>query len=79
MDSTGLLVLLAYAGVIVNASMLAVIDPTYLLQTISSSLTLLVTTLYVVGSRCHKASMLNQLRIAMKEGKFITCEPFEIS
>lgn len=78
-DHTGLLILLAYAGVVVNASLLVFVDTTYLMLVVLSSLALLVMTLLILASKCHKPSMLNQFRCAMRDKTWLTCEPYEIS
>tara|TARA_B110001450_G_scaffold179082_1_gene167317 strand:- start:1594 stop:2382 length:789 start_codon:yes stop_codon:yes gene_type:complete len=76
-DHAGLLTLLAFAGVVVNASALVFVHPSSLLLTSFSSLILLALVLLIACIRCTKTSLLSQLRQAMREGTWILCMSYQ--
>ena len=76
-DRLGLLALLAYVGIVVNASVLVFLDPTLLLLVGFSSTTLLGATLLIAGIDCINTSMLSNFRSAMKDGSFLLCQSYE--
>ena len=77
LDRLALLGLLAYVGVIVNASALVYLDPTLLLLVGFSSVTLLGATLLIAGIDCIDTSLLSNFRSAMKDGSFLLCQSYE--
>ena len=77
-DHAGLLTLLAFAGVVVNAAALVVTQPTLLLLVGSSSTVLLGATLCICARQRVCCSLLHQLRGAMTSGSWIACLPYEM-
>ena len=75
-DRVMLLTTLAYAGVIVNATVLVHLDPSRLLLVGGSSLALLANTMILVGVCEVGTSMLGLLRNAMRTRSLITCKTF---
>lgn len=78
LDMPRLLILLAWAGVIVNTSLVVYIDATLLVLTLSSALAFLLVTLFTFGSECAQPSLASQLRDAINGGKLISCETFVV-
>ena len=77
-DALMLLSLLAYVGVVVNASILVYLDPEYLLVVGASSLALLAVTMIVAGICEIKTSLLSLVRDSIVAKRCITCERFEL-
>jgi hypothetical protein len=77
-DMRRLLILLAWAGVIVNSTLVVYIDASLTVLTLSSALAFLLVTLFTFGSECTTPSLASQLREAISSGKFIACEPFVV-
>lgn len=78
LDHAGLLTLLAYAGVAVNASALVFVEPTMLLLVGFSSTVLLACVLLIAYIDCVRTSMLSQLRQALTEGTWLMCVKYEM-
>jgi hypothetical protein len=77
LDHSGLLTLLAAAGVVVNASALVFVDSDMLLLTGFSASVLLAAVLLIACIDCVHTSLLSQLRQAVKEGTWLVCSKFE--
>lgn len=77
-DMRRLLILLAWAGVIVNSTLVVYIDASLTVLTLSSALAFLLVTLFTFGSECTTPSLASQLREAISGGKLIACEPFVV-
>jgi hypothetical protein len=72
------LLVLAYAGVVVNVATLVYLDSSRLLLTGASAMALLVVTM-IIGGICEiRTSMLSLLRKAITECKWVTCGRFEL-
>lgn len=78
LDHPGVLTLLAFAGVVVNASALVFVQPQMLLLVGFSSVILLGLVLLIACIDCVKTSMLSQLKQAVAEGTWILCTKYEI-
>ena len=72
-DNTMFLAVLAFAGVIVNASALIYLDPSLLLIVGFSSTVLLMAVLCFSGHIGVRTSLLHGMRQAITSGKWITC------
>ena len=78
-DRLMLLALLAFAGVIVNVSMLVFLEQTSLVILVGASALVLLATTMIIGGVCDiKTSMLSLVRSAFAEQKFITCNGFDL-
>lgn len=77
-DRLMLLGVLAFAGVIVNATILVFLDSSMLLLVGSSSLALLAVTMIISGVCEIKTSLLSLIRESVLAKKCITCEKFEL-
>lgn len=77
-DHLMLLAALAFAGVVVNTSILVCLDSSMLLVVGASSLALLSTTMIISGVCDIKTSLLSLIRASMVNKKCITCESFEL-
>ena len=77
-DHDGLLTLLAFAGVVVNASALAFVDPTMVLLAAFSATVLLACVLLIACIDCVRTSMLSQLKQACTQGTWLLCVPYEL-
>ena len=77
-DHAGLLILLSYAGLIVNASALVFVQPSMLLLTSFSSAVLLACVLLIACIDCVRTSMLSQVRQAATEGTWLVCSKYEM-
>ena len=77
-DHLMLLGVLAFAGVIVNATILVFLDSSMLLLVGASSLALLSTTMIISGVCEIKTSLLSLIRESVIAKKCITCERFEL-
>ena len=76
-DRASLLILLSYAGVVVNASALVIIDPSQLLSVGFSSVTLLGATI-CIAARCNvPTSLLTTLRTSMQDRMCVQCAPYD--
>ena len=76
-DRLGLLTLLAYAGVVVNAAAMVYVSYADLLLVSLSSGMLLGSTILIAGIDCLNTSLLSTLRKATRDGTWIVCLPFE--
>lgn len=77
-DRLMLLGVLAFAGVIVNATLLVFLDSSMLLLVGASSLALLAITMIISGVCEIKTSLLSLIRESVIAKKCITCERFEL-
>jgi hypothetical protein len=77
-DRLMLLGVLAFAGVIVNATLLVFLDSSMLLLVGASSLALLAVTMIISGVCEIKTSLLSLIRESVIAKKCITCEKFEL-
>lgn len=77
-DRLMLLGVLAFAGVIVNATILVFLDSSSLLLVGASSLALLAITMIISGVCEIKTSMLSLIRESIIAKRCITCERFEL-
>ena len=77
-DRLMLLSTLAFAGVIVNATLLVFLDSSMLLLVGASSLALLAITMIISGVCEIKTSLLSLIRESVIAKKCITCERFEL-
>lgn len=76
LDNSWFLMLLAYAGVVVNSALCVFIASDLLLLVAFSCLVFLITVLNVIASGCNCPSLLGQIRLAFSSGKWITCVPY---
>ena len=77
-DRLMLLGTLAFAGVIVNTTLLVFLDSSMLLLVVASSLALLAITMIISGVCEIKTSLLSLIRESILAKKCITCERFEL-
>lgn len=75
-DSIKFLALVAFAGVVVNATVLVYLEPDLLLLVGISSVSLLQTTLCISGICEVKTSMFTAVRKAMNDEKWLTCSQY---
>lgn len=78
LDHAGVLMCMAYAGIIVNTSALVFVAPTQLLLTGFSATVLLGMVLLVACIDCVRTSAVSQLRQAMNEGTWLLCVKYEM-
>jgi hypothetical protein len=78
LDYEKVLCILAYAGVIVNSSVLVFVDPSKLLVAASTSTSLLLSVMLIACIDCVKTSYLSQLKIALSKGNWIRCANYEM-
>ena len=76
-DHSGLLTLLAFAGVVVNTSALVFVDSSMLLLTAFSASVLLACVLLIACIECVRTSMLSQIRQAFTEGTWLVCSKYQ--
>ena len=76
-DNVMFLMVLAYAGVVVNASALVFVDNTQLLLVGTSSVTLLLTTMFTCCVCEVRCSMLNRFLCAMKDGSWLVLSNYQ--
>lgn len=78
LDHAAFLTVLAFAGVVVNAAALVVVQPELLLLTGLSSTVLLGATLCICARQRVCCSLFHNLRSAMQGGGWFACLPYEM-